>query len=71
MVAPPAKAIWLGIDYAEFERWVADQDAWRGVVYQQRTRAPALLGTLETFGGYGVGNPRDFVSDKMHSLVNR
>jgi hypothetical protein len=27
-------------------------------------------GTLGLFGGYGVGNPRDFVSGRFTSLVN-
>ncbi|CAI8976150.1 hypothetical protein EMIT0P12_70208 [Pseudomonas sp. IT-P12] len=30
-----------------------------------------LEGTLSFYARYGVGNPRDRVSGKVHSLVNR
>ncbi len=32
---------------------------------------PNLLGTLGVLNEHGVGNPRDRVSGKVHSLVNR
>ena len=33
-------------------------------------RAPTSLGTLGIFCWYGVGNPPDFVSEQVPSLVN-
>lgn len=30
-----------------------------------------MPGTLIVFPLYGVGNPRDYVSEQVHSLVNR
>ena len=62
---------------AKFERWVAErQDTWEvPSANNEQVRcidgAPTSPGTLGIFGGYGVGNPRDCVRGKVHSLVNR